>query len=228
MEPREISIGDIHGCFDDFVDLLKAIGPIGLEDKIIFLGDLIDRGPQSREVVEKIREMKESMPDRVFIVRGNHEDMLFDYLGLESVCEYGEGFFEKHGGLATVGSFRTKESLLAAGQWLHKNTVIHLETKQALYAHAGFMPRAKSSAETNLWIPDLAVYCETVNYSFPKRLIVGHTPVGMAPLLIPKNNLIMMDSGSVFGIAPLSAYDVVNFTAYYANGETKNLAAYAG
>ena len=74
---RTIIIGDIHGCFTEFTELLEKC-EIGSEDRLILLGDLMDRGPNSREVFEKVCELKESMGDRFYLVRGNHEEMLLD------------------------------------------------------------------------------------------------------------------------------------------------------
>lgn len=74
---KTIIIGDIHGCFTEFTELLEKC-EIGSEDRLILLGDLMDRGPKSREVFEKVCELKESMGDRFYLVRGNHEEMLLD------------------------------------------------------------------------------------------------------------------------------------------------------
>ena len=60
---RTIIIGDVHGCFTEFTELLEKC-EIGSEDRLILVGDLMDRGPKSREVFEKVCELKESMGDR--------------------------------------------------------------------------------------------------------------------------------------------------------------------
>ncbi|HEU5393607.1 MAG TPA: metallophosphoesterase family protein, partial [Candidatus Methylomirabilis sp.] len=68
-------IGDVHGCLTPLQRLLDKIGP-GPADELVFIGDYIDRGPQSREVVELVREL----PGRITLLIGNHEKMLLDYL----------------------------------------------------------------------------------------------------------------------------------------------------
>src|SRR5277367_5709113 len=64
---RTIIVGDIHGCIDEFKDLLKKISYDESKDRLILLGDLIDRGPDSVAVVRLAREMD------LECVMGNHE-----------------------------------------------------------------------------------------------------------------------------------------------------------
>lgn len=66
-DSRHIIVGDIHGCIDEFDELIKTISYDPEKDKIILLGDLIDRGPDSVGVVKRARELK------LACVMGNHE-----------------------------------------------------------------------------------------------------------------------------------------------------------
>src|SRR5690349_1844333 len=72
---RTLAIGDIHGCHLALTMLLEQIAPKP-EDRLIFLGDYIDRGPASRDVVESLLSLK-SKCTNVFL-RGNHEAMILD------------------------------------------------------------------------------------------------------------------------------------------------------
>src|SRR2546423_870638 len=99
---RTLAIGDIHGCHEALICLLRHVEPHA-EDRIVFLGDYIDRGPASREVVETLLQLGgECAP--VFL-RGNHEVMILDgrddvlkanlwqsYGGLEALMSYGAGY----------------------------------------------------------------------------------------------------------------------------------------
>ena len=67
-----IVIGDIHGCYNTFLALLEKLP----QEKKIFTGDLIDRGPDSKKMVQWVIDHKEEC----IVVRGNHEQMLLDYL----------------------------------------------------------------------------------------------------------------------------------------------------
>src|SRR4051812_3268786 len=72
------AIGDIHGCHDKLRNLLAhCASHRGKQDfRIVFLGDYVDRGSQSREVVDLVIETQLQAPDRIVALKGNHEDML--------------------------------------------------------------------------------------------------------------------------------------------------------
>ncbi|MEM7471326.1 MAG: metallophosphoesterase [Pseudomonadota bacterium] len=78
-------VGDIHGRADLLEELLEkvdaAIGERGLKGpKLVFVGNLIDHGPQSERVLERLRELSTEFPDNVVCLLGNHEQMLLDFL----------------------------------------------------------------------------------------------------------------------------------------------------
>jgi serine/threonine protein phosphatase 1 len=75
---RLLAVGDIHGHLDKLTRLMEVVAP-ATEDKVVFLGDYLDRGPQSRGVVEYLLSFRERFPQTVFL-RGNHEQMLLDAL----------------------------------------------------------------------------------------------------------------------------------------------------
>ena len=73
------AIGDIHGCYDQLLALMVKI-PINFKrDTLVFMGDYIDRGPQSVEVVDYLIKLEKRVPGIIFL-KGNHEDMLEKYL----------------------------------------------------------------------------------------------------------------------------------------------------
>jgi len=225
-KPREISIGDVHGCFDDLVALLKTIGPIHPQDQIIFIGDLFDRGNNSLGVYELVRHMKETMPEQVTILRGNHEDMLFDYLGLPSVKPYDLGLFleDRNGGESTIKSFGSRRALLDAAEWLLENTVLQFETDSATYVHAGLWPGEPTQDKDKLWMRHvLSAYYQASfrqHYRPGKPIIAGHTPVNEAPEITYRCNLVMIDSGC-YADRWLTGFDVLNRVAYYSFGDIR-------
>ena len=70
---RLIAIGDVHGCVHALDTLLAAIGPMPA-DQIVFLGDLIDQGHDSRDVIERLIELRRQC--RLIVIEGNHEEMM--------------------------------------------------------------------------------------------------------------------------------------------------------
>jgi serine/threonine protein phosphatase 1 len=73
---RLLAVGDIHGYLDKLTGLMEQVGPTA-DDRVVFLGDYIDRGPDSRGVIEYLIDFRKRFPQTVFL-RGNHEQMLLD------------------------------------------------------------------------------------------------------------------------------------------------------
>lgn len=76
------AISDTHGCFLTFKALLNTIG-LTKDDALFLMGDYVDRGPKSKEVVDEIIKLQ-SEGYQVTALKGNHEDMIFDSLNLEN------------------------------------------------------------------------------------------------------------------------------------------------
>lgn len=92
-------IGDIHGCHKQLIELLDKL-PADIE-KIYSVGDLIDRGPESKAVVQ------ECIDREIICVRGNHEDMFLDVI--TGSKKYGESIFTMNGGDTTLESYQIGE-----------------------------------------------------------------------------------------------------------------------
>jgi len=98
-------IGDIHGCCEELCHLVEAL-PLARGDRLVFLGDYIDRGPDSSGVVSYLLALQESYHEVKFVfLKGNHEDMLLSYLGLNG--QHGDMFLV-NGGKATLQSYSLK------------------------------------------------------------------------------------------------------------------------
>ena len=101
---RVYAIGDLHGCVDEpalLVEFLVKDEGLTVDDTVIFLGDYIDRGPASKDVVELMLQFKQAFPETHFL-RGNHEDMMMDFLGYGG--SLGQAFLY-NGGLETIQSY---------------------------------------------------------------------------------------------------------------------------
>ena len=75
---RTIIVGDIHGCYRQFITLLRKVNYKKNKDKLILLGDLMDRGPSSYEMLQWAIKWKEENKDHFFMIRGNHEQMIVE------------------------------------------------------------------------------------------------------------------------------------------------------
>jgi serine/threonine protein phosphatase 1 len=192
------AVGDIHGCFHKLRALMEKI-PIDLErDTLIFIGDYIDRGPNSIEVVDFLLDLKKRYPGIIFL-KGNHEDMLEKYLnGTDRVT------YLFNGGQRTLDSYLNKPNssgmhpIPAEHLEFFRSLRLYYETTDYIFVHAGLRPRVpleSQNSEDLLWIRDKFIDSK---YDFGKRVIFGHTPLAK-PLVEP--NKIGIDTGSVYGNA---------------------------
>ena len=190
------AIGDIHGCHDKLMALLDKIDIDYDSDLLVFLGDYIDRGTQSYEVIEYLIELKKQYSNMIFL-KGNHEEMLEKYISGKDKITY-----LVNGGQQTLESYlnRTRkpdEPLIPEKHIdFFKSLLLYYETDQYIFVHAGLrnkVPLKDQKAEDLLWIRQKFI---SSNYDFGKQIVFGHTPLP-EPLLQP--NKIGIDTGAVYG-----------------------------
>jgi len=192
------AIGDIHGCRDHLERLLDQVKPDLSRHRLVFIGDYVDRGPDSRGVIDYILNLQKTFPpENIICLMGNHERMFLDYLrGVE------ERFFLINGGANTLASYRDIDWLAwprrlppAHDQFLHGLQLFYA-TEAYIFVHGGLrpgVPLAVQEEEDLLWIRDEFILAAA---DFGKRVIFGHTPFPK-PLVQP--NKIGIDTGAVYG-----------------------------
>lgn len=196
------AVGDIHGCLAPLTRLLEKCRryAAGRPARFIFLGDYIDRGPDSRGVVELIMAMQDADPDGVKALAGNHEDFLHRLDRPADVAVW-----LANGGSATLASYNAAS---VAGMpknhlaWL-RELPTHFDDGLRFFVHAGIRPGVPLSQQTRhdlLWIRE-PFLSSTADHS---RLILhGHTPT-RDDLPDVKPNRMNVDTGAVYG-GPLTA-----------------------
>lgn len=188
---RLLAVGDIHGCRDQLVALLAKVRPQP-SDQLIFLGDYIDRGPHSKQVVDYLLDLSCRLPHCIFL-KGNHEAMLEEYLvGGEKVR------FLRNGGDATLTSYAAArgEGIPPAHREFFNQLRLHHETDRFIFVHAGMRPGVPLAGQRELdllWIREDFLGS---SYDWGKTVVFGHTPQP-TPLLSP--NRIGLDTGAVYG-----------------------------
>lgn len=192
--PRTFAIGDIHG---EITLLRRLIDKLALtpEDRLVFLGDYIDRGEDSRAVIDYCLELAALHP--CTFLKGNHEDMLLDYLE-EECARYGPLTYLLNGGWATLESYRAADAaeLRRAMPPAHREFLHSLlerwEDERYIYVHAGLPlgPERPERHPSYLWVREEFIYSPA---SFGKKVIFGHTPQGR-PLIM--ENKIGVDTGA--------------------------------
>ena len=133
---KTIIIGDIHGCSGALDILLTHVNPRHGQDRLIFLGDLFDRGPDSFGVLKKIKQLAESFGEDFVLLLGNHED----YLLKPQLTKVQRMIWERVGRQATVSSFgnagaRMEDSI----PWLKEHVRLYCKGDGFQCVHAGLM-----------------------------------------------------------------------------------------
>lgn len=190
-----IAIGDIHGCFNSLLALLKKLEAYP-EATLIFIGDYIDRGPKSMQVVDYLIEYSDKR--ECIFLRGNHEQMLLD-----AVNKNDSSMWIRNGGESTLQSYNISgDELIFPEHHLefYKNTKLFFETETHFYVHAGVpvdIILKESIADpkhyhTFLWGRDHINAFET---PWEKTIVFGHTPM---PNPIRRPKMLGIDTGCVY------------------------------
>lgn len=131
---RKIIIGDIHGCSGALQALLEQLKPEPDKDRLIFLGDLFDRGPDSRGVFLTVKRLAEEFGDDFVLLLGNHEDLLLT----PKLTLRQRMIWEKVGRQATVRSFQgAGERMEDTVPWLKKHIRLYWKDSGFQCVHAG-------------------------------------------------------------------------------------------
>src|SRR3954469_17087054 len=172
---RLLAIGDIHGCFTALSALWEIVQPSDA-DVMVFLGDYVDRGPQSREVLDWL--LNESAKSQRIFLRGNHEVMMLDARDNPIHADS----WKSCGGLETLMSYGIARSFgwpseIPDAHWeFLRKTARHHETAKHIFVHGCLDPRLDPDEQL-----DDVIYWETFDQLKPhksrKKIVCGHTPI---------------------------------------------------
>jgi len=212
---RIFAIGDIHGYLNKLMKLMDLIQPDADKDLLIFMGDYIDRGPSSKEVVDYIIDLNRKQAQMVCLL-GNHEMMFMDYL----IHGKGKWSFLLNGGIDTLQSYHLKdtdsEQSIPEEHLVFFNSLRpYYETKDYIFVHAGLrtgIPLSEQKLEDLIWIRKDFI---NSNYNFGKLVIFGHSPVSR-PLITP--NKIGIDTGAGYD-GKLTALELPAMNFYHVNSK---------
>ena len=201
---RLIAIGDIHGELDHLVRLLERVKPTA-EDKVIFLGDYVDRGSKIPETVSFLINFKKEFPNTVFI-RGNHEVMMMD-------GEKDDGVFLNlwlhNGGDSTMKQYAQTEGLFESHRFFFMDTKTkHREFHEGthyFFSHAGWDSYRSLESQWVKTDPHYIIWEREHLSGLGRKLaednwegvaVFGHTPLKF-PLNLPQ--MVGIDTGACFG-----------------------------
>ncbi len=200
MVERILAVGDIHGCYLKLTKLMEKIKLNSEKDILVFLGDYIDRGDQSKEVVDYLIELKKQWPSTVFLL-GNHEQMLQEFLGGENINPFlvngGKKTLDSYFGDNRLVSSQDPRTIFPSNHLEFFNSLSpYFEWEDYIFVHAGL--REGISLENQelfdlLWIREEFYFSK---YDFGKTVIFGHTPF-QKPFIY--QNKIGIDTGAAYG-----------------------------
>jgi serine/threonine protein phosphatase 1 len=200
MPNRTIAIGDIHGCSLALKKLLELVAP-EQDDRIVTLGDYIDRGPDSRDVIEQLIALSTRCELRPLL--GNHELMMLASRNDASHI----GLWEQCGGRETLDSYGGAISDVPSSHWdFVSNCRPHFETSSHIFIHANYVSHlpVEELSEADLFWRHLQGAAATPHES-GKQVILGHTP--QSGKILDLGHVVCIDT-LCFGEGCLTAYDV--------------------
>lgn len=225
---RKFAISDIHGCNETFGALLEQIG-FSTSDELYILGDLIDRGPNSKGVFDRIFRLQ-TEGYQITCLRGNHEQLFLDaYHGDAGQ----ESIWLANGGVQTLRSFDVEHPADVPEEY-HSfmfNLPYFVELEDYILVHAGLnlkrhfpLMDPKSMLWIRRWYTDFANN-RAVEWLNNRVIVHGHSPVSKdttADMLLLTEQLpaLNIDNGCAFagkreGMGHLCAFDLTNRTLYW-------------
>lgn len=217
MEPRRFVIPDIHGCARTFRRLLHEILRVRKDDIVYLLGDTIDRGPASRDVIDEIISLRNS-GFAIHPLRGNHEEML-----LKSCHD--RNFFYMwmlNGGHATLKSFDVEDGCEIPREYRQfiESFPYFIELEDFILVHGGLnftIPDPLMDREAMLWSRNREVSKELIG---GRRLIGGHTPVDREHIRQSlASDHILLDNGCVYkgetGLGSLACLELNSMSLFF-------------
>lgn len=184
----EYAISDVHGHLQHLERLLQVIEQHAREREatftLLFLGDLVDRGNSSAQVVELVRFLQASKPDTV-VLKGNHDDVFAEAVPF---MKAGQWDSESVRFALSLGVQKTLDSYVAAGldsnrlesdvAWINSLPLLRVSKGRA-FVHAGLMPHYEphlQPAEAMLWIRDRFFHAKKRDFPGVNYVVHGHTP----------------------------------------------------
>ena len=197
------AIGDIHGCLNKLDGLLLRCEKHadGSPMNFVFLGDYIDRGPQSRGVIDYLIDLQSRLGECVVTLKGNHEAIALAVVDGMSPAE----LWLSQGGTKTLDSYgitEPNELPRAHLDWM-RALPLRYDDGRRFFVHAGVNPERPLEAQDDddlLWIREPFL---SYRGDYGRLIVHGHTPVsgGMPEL---RDNRLNLDTAAVFG-GPLTA-----------------------
>ncbi|MDQ3534446.1 MAG: serine/threonine protein phosphatase [Bacteroidota bacterium] len=209
-------ITDIHGCLKTFMYLVRDIMALNPDDNLYLLGDYIDRGPDSKGILDLIIELKEK-GFKVFPLRGNHEQFVLNATkGLQR-----HQFWLENGGHQTLASFNAETVFDIPQKYIDfiESLPYYFELENYFLVHAGFNFQDGKPFEDFHSMMTIRNFQIDKRFLGNKKIIHGHTPLPLYEIRrdLKDNDTLSfnLDGGCVYknvsGLGNLLALELQNW-----------------
>lgn len=169
MSGRLLAVGDIHGCHIAFDTLLDRLS-LGADDELVVLGDVVDRGPGTRQVVERLLELESSCKLRFLL--GNHEEMMLD---AHAGGEWSRSWLE-YGGREALDSYGGSfDDVPEEHLDFLRRGLGHLESPREIFVHANLRARLPLDRQSAHWLRWVHLRGDERPHPSGRRIVCGHT-----------------------------------------------------
>jgi len=216
---RLLIMGDVHGQYEKMHRVLLECSYKAGEDRLILLGDYVDRGPESCEVVQEVMKL---VRNGAIAIYGNHEDLMVRALtgglsGKRKSLDVEQWY--ANGGEITLSSYKTESRLLQEHLAFFATLPYWYEQEGFLFVHAGIRPDIsidKQALQDLIWIREEYI----LGYKGRQPIVSGHTPtqylkryelfpdIEDASKPVIRNRKYFLDTGVAWG-GPLTVMDLI-------------------
>lgn len=212
-EGRRLVVGDVHGCYLTLKKLVEKKIQLKKEDYLFFVGDFIDRGPDSAAVLDYVFEL-EDKGYQIFPLRGNHEQMFLDDYKVESPENLQNILKENN----TQNLLDEHGKVIPAYWDFFQSLPYYYELEDFYLVHAGFNFKRRNPFQdlySMIWIRNIEIHWMMYEQNEPqepvlkdafdkfkqRKIVFGHTPTSIYDIkhhIDKEGHLIPLDNGCVF------------------------------
>jgi serine/threonine protein phosphatase 1 len=215
MSNRTIAIGDIHGCHIALEKLLEQLN-VSPGDTVVVLGDVVDRGPGTKEAIDQLLDLQKICP--LVFLTGNHEEMMLESRDGGSI----QRTWLRYGGQETLASYGGEIGMIPEAHWAFlKSGLNYWETETEIFVHANLEPGVPLPEQSVDWLRWTRMTGDEKPRECGRRVICGHSSLTSGgPLVL--DGWVCIDTWC-YGRKYLSGLDVTNNLVYQAlqTGETR-------
>ncbi len=215
MAARTIAIGDIHGCHLALEKLLEQLN-ISPGDTVVVLGDVVDRGPGTKQSIDQLLQLENSCA--LIFLTGNHEEMMLDSRQGNRI----EQAWLRYGGQDTLDSYGGGYKMIPDAHWAFLEAGRNYwETDSEIFTHASLEPGVPLPDQTVEWLRWTRLTGDETPRECGRRVICGHTNLTKGEPLVMEG-WVCIDTWC-YGRQYLTALDLTSNLVYQAKqtGETR-------